>query len=152
MFRYILMAMTLVFAAPAAFGAAAEKCSVEIEGNDQMRFNLETIEVSKACKEFTVTLKHVGQLARNVMGHNVVISATEDMDDVNRDGMSAGLDNNYVKPNDDRVIAHTKIIGGGETTSVTFDTSKLKDDTPYSFFCSFPGHAALMNGVVKQVP
>ena len=28
-------------------------------------------------------------------------------------GMSAGLDKNYVAPGDKRVIAHTKVIGGG---------------------------------------
>lgn len=150
MFRHLLLAAALLLGAPAAF--SAENCSVEIEANDQMRFNLETIEVSKACAEFTVTLRHVGQLARNVMGHNVVITATEDMDDVNRDGMQAGLDNNYVAPDDARVIAHTKVIGGGETASMTFNPSELKEGTPYSFFCSFPGHAAIMNGVVKLVP
>lgn len=148
MFRNILIALSLLAAAPAAFGA---ECSVKLEANDRMQFNLDTIEVSKSCEEFTITLKHVGELARNVMGHNVVISATEYMEDVNRDGMQAGLENNYIKPNDPRVIAHTKVIGGGETASLTFDPAMLKQDVPYSFFCSFPGHAALMNGVVKLV-
>lgn len=152
MLRKLLIAAALLVAAPYALAADAEPCSVEIEGNDQMQFNLETIEISKACQEFTITLKHTGQLAENVMGHNVVITATEDMDDVNREGMQAGLDSDYVKPDDPRVIAHTEIIGGGETTSVTFDPSKLQDDVPYSFFCSFPGHAAMMSGTVTRVP
>lgn len=150
MFRNLFIAAALLIAAPSVF--AAENCSVEIEGNDQMKYNLETIEISKACQEFTITLKHVGQLARNVMGHNVVITATGDMDDVDRDGMQAGLENNYIKPNDPRVIAHTKVVGGGETASTTLDPSRLEEGTSYSFFCSFPGHAALMNGVVKLVP
>ena len=42
------------------------------------------------------------------------------------DGMGAGFANNHVKPGDARVIAFTKVIGGGQTTSVKFPTSKLK--------------------------
>ena len=46
------------------------------------------------------------------------------------------------------VLAHTKMIGGGESTSVTFKTDGLagKDLT---FFCSFPGHFAMMKGAFK---
>ena len=65
------------------------------------------------------------------------------------DGMGAGLDNDYVKPGDTRVVAHTKMIGAGEDTSVTFDVSKLQSGGPYAFFCSFPGHAALMKGSIS---
>ena len=65
--------------------------------------------------------------------------------------MAAGLDNDYLKANDERVIAHTKVIGGGESDSVTFDVSKLQAGTPYEFFCSFPGHVALMKGELKLV-
>ena len=38
------------------------------------------------------------------------------------------------------MIAHTKVIGGGQTTSVKFPTSALKKGEAYTFFCSFPGH------------
>ena len=48
--------------------------------------------------------------------------------------------------NDKRVIAHTKVIGGGQTTSVTFPTSKLVKGGDYTFFCSFPGHYGQMRG------
>ncbi len=151
MLRHIFIAAALLAAAPFA-SAADDGCAVQIEANDQMQFSKETIQVGKSCSEFTITLKHVGRLARNAMGHNVVVTATEDMDDVDRDGMQAGLEKNYVKPDDARVIAHTEVIGGGQSTSVTFDTSKLKDNVDYSFFCSFPGHAALMNGVIRRTP
>ena len=54
-----------------------------------------------------------------------------------------------MSPGDARVIAHTKIIGGGQTTSVTFPTSKLKKGEAYTFFCSFPGHWSIMKGAFK---
>lgn len=150
MLRNAWIAIALLFASNAVL--AAENCSVELEGNDAMQFNLEEIAVSKSCTEFTVNLKHTGQLAKNVMGHNVVIVKSDDMNAVNMDGMKAGLENNYVKPNDERVIAHSEVIGGGETTSVTFDASKLSETESYTFFCSFPGHSAIMNGRLKIVP
>jgi azurin len=61
-------------------------------------------------------------------------------------GVSAGLDKDYLPAGDQRVIAHTKIIGGGESTSVKFKTSQLTKGGDYTFFCSFPGHSALMKG------
>ncbi|MEO8985779.1 MAG: plastocyanin/azurin family copper-binding protein, partial [Rhodanobacter sp.] len=50
---------------------------------------------------------------------------------------------------DARVIAHTTLIGGGETTSVSFPVSKIKGDGPFTFFCSFPGHSTLMHGTIS---
>jgi azurin len=38
------------------------------------------------------------------------------------------------------------MVGGGESASVTFDVAKVKDGGPFKFFCSFPGHLALMQG------
>jgi azurin len=64
------------------------------------------------------------------------------------DGMPAGLEKDYVKAGDTRIIAHTKVVGGGETTSVTFPVSKLAAGTEYTYFCSFPGHWGIMKGAL----
>ena len=80
------------------------------------------------------------------MGHNWVLTDTANAQAVGTDGMSAGPANQYVKPNDDRVYASTKIIGGGESTSITFSTEKLKAGGDYTFICSYPGHWAIMKG------
>jgi len=50
---------------------------------------------------------------------------------------------------DQRVLAHTKTIGGGESASVTFPTSILKKGGAYQYLCTFPGHNALMHGTFK---
>ena len=144
-----LCAATILALASAPVLAA--ECSVDIAGNDQMQFDKKEITVSKSCKQFTVNLKHPGTLAKNVMGHNWVLTKQADMQGAVNDGMAAGLDNNYVKKDDARVIAHTKVIGGGETDSVTFNVSKLAAGQDYAHFCSFPGHFALMKGVLKLV-
>ncbi|WP_447594028.1 azurin [Aquipseudomonas campi] len=148
MIRKLVVASALSLASVSAFAA---ECAVEVHSTDQMTFETKSIDVSKSCKTFTVTLKHVGTLPKQVMGHNWVLSKTADASAIATDGMAAGLDNDYLKANDERVIAHTKVIGGGESDSVTFDVSKLQAGTPYEFFCSFPGHVALMKGELKLV-
>lgn len=148
MLRKILLALALVTGAPAAMAAT---CSVDIEGNDMMKYSVANIDVSKGCTDFTINLRHTGKLARNVMGHNVVVALTADMHGIDADGIKAGLDADYIKPGDSRVVAHSKVVGGGESTSVTFPVSKLGAG-PYSFFCSFPGHSALMKGTITLKP
>ncbi|WP_308033704.1 azurin [Neisseria bergeri] len=135
--------------ADAAEVPAAGNCAATVESNDNMQFNTKDIQVSKACKEFTITLKHTGTQPKASMGHNLVIAKAEDMDGVFKDGVGAA-DTDYVKPDDARVIAHTKLIGGGEESSLTLNPAKLADGD-YKFACTFPGHGALMNGKVTLV-
>jgi len=133
----------------AALPAMAANCETVIEGNDAMQFNLKEITVDKSCEKYTVTLKHVGKLPVSAMGHNWVLTTTDNMEATAKDGMAAGAANGYLKPNDDRVIAHTDMIGGGEESSVTFDVNKLTAGENYTYFCSFPGHWAIMKGTLK---
>ena len=124
----------------------ADECSTVITANDAMQYDTKSITLNSHCKEFTVTLTHTGKLPKTVMGHNWVLSEVDDRQAIASDGMSAGLDNNYLKPNDTRVIAATPIIGGGEHASVTFSADKLRAGAAYVFFCSYPGHNAIMQG------
>lgn len=149
MLRKILFATVLVLGAPSAMAAT---CSIDIEGNDMMKFNVANIDVSKACKDFTINLRHTGKLPGNVMGHNVVVARASDVKGVDADGIKAGLAADYVKPGDARVVAHSKVVGGGERTSVKFPVAKLAGGAPYAFFCSFPGHSALMKGTITLKP
>lgn len=126
----------------------AANCATTVEANDAMQFDVSNVNVPRTCKTFTVTLKHTGKLARNVMGHDWVLTSAADEAAVDADATKAGLADEYIKPGDARVIAHTKVIGGGQTTSVTFKPSALKPGTSYVFFCSFPGHATVMHGTV----
>lgn len=129
----------------------AAECATTVEANDMMQFNVKNVDVPLSCKTFTVTLMHTGKLPRNAMGHDWVLTSAADKPGVDADGIKAGLDNDYIKPGDTRVVAHTKMIGGGETTSVSFKPAALKKGTDYVFFCSFPGHAAIMHGTVTLI-
>ena len=146
-------ASTATMAAPAAAGgtkpaAIVSNCSTSIEGNDQMQYNVGSIAVPASCSKFTINLKHAGKMPVAAMGHNVVIAKESDLQGIDADGVPAGVANDYVKAGDARVIAHSKLVGGGESTSVSFDTSKIKSGGPFVFFCSFPGHAAMMKGSI----
>jgi len=139
-----------VAAAPAANGskpATVADCATTIESNDAMQYNADSITVPASCAQFTITLKHVGTMAVNVMGHNLVVAKDADIAGIAADGMAVTPE--HVKPDDARIIAHTKMLGGGESASVTFDVAKIKDGGPYKFFCSFPGHLSLMQGSLQ---
>jgi len=129
--------------------AHADPCQLEISGNDQMQYDKQVLTVPASCTEVTVTLHHVGKLPREAMGHNWVLVNGADVEAGANGGMGAGLANDYVAAGDKRVLAHTKVIGGGQTTSVTFPTSILKAGGDYRYLCTFPGHHALMHGTLK---
>ncbi|WP_329274024.1 azurin [Streptomyces sp. NBC_00691] len=125
------------------------ECSVTVDSTDQMSYDTKEITIDRSCKEFTIRLTFSGELAKNVMGHNLVISRTADMQNIVTEGMSQGLDNDYLKKDNPAIIAHTAMIAAEEKeTSVTFDPSKLEVGGDYSFFCTFPGHVAMMKGKV----
>ena len=131
------------------FAVHAEGCKLEISGNDQMQYDKKELAAPATCKEITVTLHHTGKLAKEAMGHNWVLVNTPDLAAVANAGMAAGLASNYVAAGDKRVLAATKVVGGGESTSVTFSTAALKKGGSYSYLCTFPGHNALMHGTFK---
>jgi azurin len=141
-----LVAVSLLTLASSQLMAA--ECKVTVDSTDQMSFDTKAIEIDKSCKTFTVELKHSGSMPKTVMGHNWVLSKEADMQPIATAGLAAGIDKNYLPEGDARIIAHTKIIGAGETDSVTFDVSKLAAGEAYGFFCSFPGHIAMMKGTV----
>jgi azurin len=131
------------------YAHAADPCQLEISGSDQMQYDKQALSVPASCKQVTVTLHHTGKLPREAMGHNWVLVSAADLNAVANSGTAAGLVNDYVQPDDKRVLAHTKTIGGGQTTSVTFPTSVLKPGGDYRYLCTYPGHNALMRGTFK---
>ena len=136
------LAATAVFSSP----ALAQDCAATVAANDQMQFVEKELRISRTCTAFSLTLKHVGSLPATVMGHNWVLTATPDYMTVGQAGASAGVANNHVPPGDSRVLAASKIIGGGEETTISFDASKLEAGGDYTYFCSFPGHFVVMSG------
>ncbi len=135
--------MTLILATGSSM---ANECELSINSTDQMQYDQQELSVPSSCETVKLTLNHTGKLPINVMGHNWVLSTSDDFQKVAQAGMSAGADNNYVPKDDARVLASTKVIGGGDSTSITFSLDKMDAAGSYTFFCSFPGHWAIMKG------
>ena len=119
------------------------KITINLTGNDLMQFNLKELKV-KAGQEVTINLRHVGKMDMQVMGHNfVLLKPGVDLQAFALAATEAGKDADWI-PNDGAdVIAHTKMLGGGESDSVTF---MAPEAGTYEFLCSFTGHSALMKG------
>lgn len=121
-----------------------ESVELTIEGNDQMKYNKEKL-TAYAGQEVTLTLKHTGEMSLEAMGHNVVIlTKGTDVADFAADAVAAGVDAGHIPAErKDEVIAHTKLVGGGEETTITFTAP---EKGTYDFICSFPGHYGMMKG------
>ncbi len=127
--------------------ALSQDCTLDVDVGDNLTFAPTEMSISKSeCSEVTVNLTHGGNLPKMGMGHNWVLTLSADADATAQDGWQATLDNQYIMPGDARVLATTDIIGGGESTSVTFSTEGLEVGGDYTYFCSFVGHYAAMKG------
>lgn len=140
----LLALVSSVAISAAAFG---KTCDITVEGTDQMKYNTTELKVA-GCSEVKLTLKHTGKLPKAAMGHNLVITAKADMAGVAGDAIKSGPAKDYA-PSGAKVIAATKLLGGGESDTITFKTDKFKKGTDYVFFCTFPGHNSVMNGKVS---
>jgi azurin len=128
-------------------GAAhADPCKLTIESNDMMQFNLREMKVPAQCTEVEVSLKHSGQLPAKIMGHDWVLARVSDMSAIVNAGLAAGSKHGYLPEKDERIIAATRVVGGGESATVKFSTSLLQEGVRYAFFCTSPGHSAVMRG------
>lgn len=137
-------------AAMQAFQDDGNVLEIVIEGNDQIRFDINEFSVAPG-QMVRLTLRHVGSLPAQAMGHNVVIlQQGEDFFEFGADvGEAGGNQQNDFVPDSlrDRVVAFTPLIGGGETTTVEFQAPTEAGD--YPFLCSFPGHFGQMNGIMQ---
>ena len=119
-----------------------EVVEVSISAGDQMQFSKNEITV-EAGTIVRLTLTHTGEMNEKVMGHNFVL--LEPGTDISAFGLKAmkAAENNYIPEDGEEVIAHTEVIGGGESVTIEFPAP---EPGTYDFICSFPGHFAVMQG------
>ena len=135
----------IVFAGSALFLAVAG-CSrapeappktVEINADDKMKFDVTAFD-AKPGQKISLTLKNVGTTPKFSMGHNCVVLDRNVNVQNFLDAASTNAAHDYVPPDAKGVIAHTKLLGPGESDTVTFNAPYVPGD--YPFFCAFPGH------------
>ena len=126
--------------------AAAKTCNVAIGSNDAMQFDKQEIRIAADCTQVKLTLRHTGALPAEVMGHNWVLTTTANLEALATAAGKLPASSDHVPKGDARVLAASKVVGGGQSTTFTFSTSVLRKGGDYSFFCSVPGHWTMMKG------
>lgn len=125
--------------APAAAPAAAA-VSLEIDSGASpadFKYSKTTLEAPAGSK---ITLKFNNKTdAAAAVGHNWVLVKPTTEDSVVNNGTAAGDAAGWIKADDPNVIAHSKLIKGGESDTVTFDAPAAG---AYTYLCTFPGHYA----------
>lgn len=132
---------------PASFTAAAPADGVrtiEITANDAMKFSLTEIRATPG-EKIRVALTNLGRMPKQSMGHNwVLLTAMDDAAALAFANAAAARIPDYLPEDKSAVLAHTNILGGGETDTIEFTVPAVPG--AYPFLCTFPGHAALMRG------
>ena len=129
----------------------ASNCEILIEGSDMMKYDVAEITLDTSCEQTKISLKHAGKLPINAMGHNIVIVEEKNLSKITQQiNFSLGAEKGYLPESED-IIYISAMVGGGDTTELEMDMSKLDKTKSYVFFCSFPGHWALMRGKIKII-
>ena len=118
-----------------------KEAHIVLNSNDLMQFDKKVLSVSPGQK-ITLTLNHTGKGNKMIMGHNfVLLKSGVDVDIFARKAVQA-RDTEYI-PEGDEMIAYTKLIGGGESVTISFEAP---EKGIYNFICTFPAHYQLMSG------
>ena len=114
---------------------------VTIGATDSMQFTVKEFTV-KAGQKVKLTLKHLGQLPKAAMGHNLVI-LKPGTTPVSFATAAIPAKDYFPEDKADQTIAHTALIGGGETSTIEFTAPAAGT---YEYICSYPNHWAMMLG------
>lgn len=117
---------------------------IVVEGNDLMQFDKNLLRV-KAGETVKITFNNVGELPKESMGHNLIV--LKEGTDVTAFGGEAikAVSNDYIPATfGSSIIAHTKLLGPGESDVIEFEL----EPGVYPYLCSFPGHYGIMQGKI----
>ncbi len=129
---------------------AIDPKKVEISATDQMKYDTTDLTV-KVGQPLTITLTNSGSLPKAAMAHDLVVLRPGTDAAAYVLAASTHADENYL-PSDQsaKVLRATKLLGPGETDTITF-TPKVAGT--YEYVCTFPAHyAAGMKGTITVEP
>jgi len=119
--------------------------TIKLQANENMRFDKDMFKI-KTGKKIRLIFKNTGAPTNTAMAHNVVIlKKGTDIADF-ADAVHNAKNEQYVPASvDSLMIAHTKLVGGGQSDEVDFIISQ---PGVYDYICSFPGHWGTMQGKI----
>jgi len=119
--------------------------TIRLQANENMRFDKELFKVHTG-KKLTLIFKNTAAPSATAMAHNVVILKPgidiADFADVARNAQKEEYIPSSVAS---LIIAHTRLVNGGDSDQVEFTISQ---PAVYDFICSFPGHWGTMQGKI----
>lgn len=122
--------------------ATLDTLKITLRSNDKMQFDKDEI-VAFNGQIVVLTLEHTGSMPKTTMGHNFVLLDNSISVSAYANRAMKAKENEYIPEDPNLTIAHTKMIGGGESTEIVFKTPQVG---VYDFICSFPGHYSIMKG------
>lgn len=144
-----LVALSIL--AVTSFAKAEEVLEITITA-DKMQFLYDV-------KEFTVKPGQKVKLTfinpvGSIQPHNILIVKPEKMQVVGMASMAGIADPTFLTekqaiPDSEDILFHSKLLQAGEEDVMEFTAPEEAGDYPY--LCTYPGHWAIMNGVMKVV-
>lgn len=143
-------------AAPAAAGAAASaapaaaaadlpvlEVTIKPDAANPLAYDTKTIS-AKAGQKIKLTFTNTHPTLPQP--HNIVIGKLGTKDKMMAIAMGAMtlVDKGYI-PDSPDILAHTKLLQPGSSETIEFTVPAAGE---YPFFCTFPGHVAIMNGTL----
>lgn len=134
-------------AAPAPAAAAADMPALEItikpDAANPLAYDTKTIS-AKAGQKIKLTFTNTHPTLPQP--HNIVIGKLGTKDKMMGIAMGAMtlVDKGYI-PDSPDILAHTKLLQPGSSETIEFTVPAAGE---YPYFCTFPGHVAIMNGVL----
>ena len=124
---------------------------IEITGDDFMKFNVTSFD-ARPGQKVTVKLKNIGELPKDAVAHNWVLLAKEAYAPKFIEAGTSHPERDYIAFEQEfYVLAKTKMLGPGESNSVTFTAPGVPG--AYDYLCTFPEHyAGGMKGVMTVRP
>jgi azurin len=131
----------------ACLAAGEPTTSIELSGNDSMKFNITSFTVSPG-EVVHVSLSNIGTLPKSVMGHNwILLKAGKDGAAYSAAAANAKDEDYAPKALAGDVIASIGLLGARQNGEVTFTAPTTPGK--YVYICSFPGHFQVgMRGVM----
>ncbi len=116
-----------------------------------MKFDVTSFQV-KPGESMTVTMTNIGRLPKAAMAHDwVLLKKGTDAAKFAEAG-ERHPESDYIAPDQsDHVLVRTRLLGPGESDSVTFTAAN--EPGSYEYICTFPEHYSRgMKGVMTVVP